>query len=246
MKEYGLKIEYPSDGQIENQVDLILQEGLPQKRKWKDSLKEYLIGPGLSVIFYRSKLILAESFLVYILLVYFFDFLGSYVENKEYLTILMFPMSYLIFHMLSYWAEEQDQIIELKESLYYPFQFVVSLRMFYVSIFFAMCNLVLMNGMSSFEQKGKLCMIGLSSLFLFAFLTIMLCEKRHGIYPVIISSGLWIFLCIMLANCGQQMSYLLFNVMPFVVHVLMFLFSFGLFIYYFGKVGEKYAYACEY
>lgn len=246
MKEQDLKVVYPYESQMKMQMDQILEKGLQPKVTWSDRVKELLIGPGLSVIFYRSKLIFAGSLLIYLFLVYFCDFIGNFVTHKEYFAILTFPMLHLIFHMLSYWSEEQDAIIELKGSLHYSFQYIVSLRMFYVSILSAALNLILMGGFTPFYQMGKVSMIGLSSLFLFAVLTLELCEKINGLQPVIISSGVWALLCIFFSVYGDKISFFLFEIVPLIVHILMFLFSFGLFIYYFGKVGNKYANACEY
>lgn len=245
MKE-DRKVLYPSEEQVRIQMNQILEKGLQPKEPWTNTIKERLIGPGLSVIFYRSKIIFAGSFFIYLFLVYFCYFMGSFVRHQEYLSILAFPMLHLIFHMLSYWSEEQDEIIELKESLHYSFQYIVSLRMFYVSIFSAMLNLILMNGVTPFNQMGKVSMVGLSSLFLFAVLAIMLCEKMNGLQPLFAVSGTWMLFCMFFSVYGEQLSFVLFEIVPFAVHIVMFLFSFGLFIYYFGKVGKKYAYACEY
>lgn len=245
MRKNNFEVLYPKEEQVQIQVSQILDKGLRSKEPWQNRVKEILIGPGLSVIFYRSKLIFVGSFLIYLFLVYFCDFMGNFVAQKEYLAILAFPILHLIFHMLSYWAEEQDSIIELKDSLHYSFQYIVSLRMFYVSILSAVINLVIMGWVTPFHQMEKVSMVGLSSLFLFAAMTLVLCEKMNGLQPIVVASGAWMLLCMILSLYGDKMSFVLFEVIPFIVHLMMFLFSFGIFIYYFGKVGNKYAYACE-
>lgn len=246
MSEQNLKVIYPSEQQKQLQLDEILQKGLPHEEVKRERMKALLLGPGLSVVFYRAKLIFAGSFFLYLILLVLCNYLGRFVSNEEYFALLAFPMSHLIFHMLSYWAEEQDEIIELKESLYYSFQYIVCLRMFYVSIGSAMINLFLMASFVPFYEMGKVGMVGLSSLFLFAILTLYLCENTNGLKPTIISTSIWILLCVMCSMYGDGLSVLLFEVIPLAVHLVIFLFSFGLFIYYFGKVGMKYAYTCEY
>lgn len=235
-----------TEKQIEEQISCILEKSLPPREKGIEKLKERFVGPGLSVIFYNSKLIFVGSLFVYFGLVYFCDFIGNYVKHKEYFTILLYPLFHLMFHMLSYWAEEQEAIIRLKESMHYSFQYMVSLRMFYVSIFSAALNVVLLNSVGSFEHIGKVNMVGLGSLFLFSVLAVMLCEKTRGIQAMLFTVGLWCLGCMILTVYGEKLSFLLFEVMPYTAHVLMLVFCFGLFIYYFGKVGERYAYTCEY
>ncbi len=246
MGEQNWEVIYPSEKQKKLQLNEILEKGLPHEEVKREHIKELLLGPGLSVVFYRAKLIFVGSFFLYLILLILCSYLGKFVSNEEYFSILAFPMLHLIFHMLSYWAEEQDEIIELKESLYYSFQYIVSLRMFYVSIGSAVINLLLMASFVPFYEIGKVGMVGLSSLFLFAVLTLYLCENTNGLKPIMISTSVWMVLCVVCSICGDGLSLLLFEVIPLAVHVVIFLLSFGLFMYYFRKVGMKYAYACEY
>lgn len=246
MKCKEFEILYPSEEQMTVQIDEILDKGLKRKEPWTTRVKELLIGPGLSVIFYRAKLIFMGSFFLYVLLMGVCKYIGELVTYKEYIAIVVFPMLHLIFHILSYWSEEQEVVIELKESLHYSFSYVVSLRIFYVSILSAVCNLILMGTFASFWQMGKVSMVGLSSLFLFASLMLKLCERMSGKQPIMLIFGIWVAICLVLSMYGEGIHIFLFEVLPLVVHILMFAVSFGLFIYYFGKVGNKYAYACEY
>ena len=246
MSEQNWEVIYPSETQKQFQLDEILEKGLLHEEVKRERMKDLLIGPGLSVVFYRAKLLFAGSFFLYLILLVLCNYLGRFVSNEEYFSILAFPMLHLIFHMLSYWVEEQDEIIELKGSLYYSFQYIVSLRMFYVSIGSAVINVILMASFVPFYEMGKVGMVGLSSLFLFAVLTLFLCENTNGLKPIMTSTSVWMLLCVICSICGDGLSVLLFEIIPLAVHVVIFLLSFGLFMYYFGKVGMKYAYACEY
>ena len=246
MSEQNWEVIYPSETQKQFQLDEILEKGLLHEEVKRERMKDLLIGPGLSVVFYRAKLLFAGSFFLYLILLVLCNYLGRFVSNEEYFSILAFPMLHLIFHMLSYWVEEQDEIIELKGSLYYSFQYIVSLRMFYVSMGSAVINLLLMASFVPFYEMGKVGMVGLSSLFLFAVLTLFLCENTNGLKPIMTSTSVWMLLCVICSICGDGLSVLLFEIIPLAVHVVIFLLSFGLFMYYFGKVGMKYAYACEY
>lgn len=246
MREWDWELITPTEEQIDIQVSQIIEKGLVSQPTRIEKLKEQFIGPGLSVIFYKSKLILAGSFLVYLCLVHLCDYIGTYVKHNEFFAILLYPLFHLVFHMLSYWAEEQEEVIRLKESLHYSFQYMISLRMFYVSILSAGVNVVLLSSTTSLEPVGKVNMVGLSSLFLFSVLAVMLCEKTKGLQAILCSIGVWSVVCLFFAIYGEKVSFLLFEVMPFTAHVMMLACCFGIFIYYFGKVGKRYAYTCEY
>ena len=57
MSEQNWKVIYPSEQQKQLQLDEILQKGLTHEEVKRERLKELLLGPGLSVVFYRAKLI---------------------------------------------------------------------------------------------------------------------------------------------------------------------------------------------
>lgn len=238
-------IMYPSEEQISREIEQILDRSRIQKSNLMEIVKAMFIGPGLSVIFYRFKLILLGSFLIYL----FFGLLCQQfvswvkVENSEYMTMLLFPMLHLVFQSLSLWSEEQEEMIELKKTLHYSFSYLVGLRMFYISILSALLNLLAMSQLTSYGYMGKLCAIGFSSMFLFTVIALVLSEYTYGYFSVFTLAVLWAVLCVLLAVYGSGISYVLFELLPVTVHIVMVIASFGLFIYYMGKVGRKYAYA---
>lgn len=59
-------IMYPSEEQISREIEQILDRSRIQKSSLMEIIKAMFIGPGLSVIFYRFKLILLGSFLIYL------------------------------------------------------------------------------------------------------------------------------------------------------------------------------------
>ena len=242
----NLKIPYPDKEVQEKSIQFILEHGLPQKQPFTERLKDIFIGPGFNILFYRSKWILAESVLLYAFLLLFCLAVGIVVKQEEYLFILMFPIMHSSFHSLSCWSEEQDSIIELKESLHFSFYHMVSLRMFYVSIFSAVINVMVTGILNKTPYVGKTCALGLSSLFLFSLLTLLLYEKYHKKQVVFAIILFWTGICLLCSFWGEYFSYFLFETIPLVVHILMVLISFGIFTYYIGKVGNRYAYTCEY
>lgn len=242
----NLKIPYPDKERQTNSINFILDQGLPQKQPRTDYLRDVFIGPGLNILFYRSKLILGESVLLYVFLLLLCSQIGIVADQEEYLMILLFPIMHIAFHNLSCWAEEQDSIIELKESLYFSFYHMVSLRMFYVSIFSAVINVIVTGIINQTPYLWRICALGLSSLFLFSVLTLFLYQRFREKQVMFTTILLWIGICLGCSLYGSYLSHILFEVIPFFVHIFMALTSFGIFIYYIGKVGNRYAYTCEY
>ena len=70
--EYEMKdsIRYPSEEQMSLQIESILDKSHIRRRSASEVIKAAFIGPGFSVIFYRFKLILFGSFLIYLFLAY--------------------------------------------------------------------------------------------------------------------------------------------------------------------------------
>ena len=247
--EYEIKdsIRYPSDEQMSLQIESILDRSQIKRRSASEVIKATFIGPGLSVIFFRFKLILFGSFLIYLFLAFICQLLASCIklEHTEYMVMLLFPMLHLVFQSLSLWSEEQEEMVELKQTLHYSFSYLVGLRMFYISIFSALVNLFTISQLTGWQNVGKLCAIGFSSMFLFTVIVIVLCEHAYGYRPVLGLSLFWAVLCVLLSRYGSGITYVLFELLPVTVHIAMVIVSFGLLLYYMGKVGKKYAYAYE-
>lgn len=245
-KDYITEIEYPDEEVQKAQIQMILEKSMPAKKTFSERLKETYVGPGLGVIFYNGKLVVAGSILIYVMVFFLMFHIEEFVKYKEYLALMMFPLMHLIFYSLSYWAEEQSEIVELKHSLRYSFTYIISLRMFYISILSAVMNTFLILGMFQSEMVWKIGFIGFSSMFLFAALAIFLCEHDGNYYHIMAVAAVWGGLCILLAKYGSMLSHVLFEMMPLAVHGVMAVICFVEFISYIGKVENTNAYTYEY
>ena len=60
MEQYknGSAIVYPSDEQVNQQINFILDKSRIKRRNTLEVIRTTFIGPGLSVVFYRFKLII--------------------------------------------------------------------------------------------------------------------------------------------------------------------------------------------
>ncbi|MDO5409464.1 MAG: hypothetical protein Q4F21_03310 [Lachnospiraceae bacterium] len=243
----NFEIPYPDRQEMRIQMDRILDAGLPPKQSFFEQLKSLYWGPGLKVIFYKSQLAVVMSILLYLLVLKVcWDFRES-VEHSEYLVLMLFPMFYLLFAAMSYWYEEQTEIVELKQSLRYSFTYLISLRMFYAAIFAVFADSVLFLPVMENEYGRKLVMSGFSSMFLFALLSIYLYNRFGKYFHILWLAGGWIVTCCLLTEYGDGVSYLLFEWMPPALHATV---SMGIMVYFFiyvGKVGRKdaYTHACQ-
>lgn len=244
-RDYITDIVYPDEEVQKAQIQMILEKGMPPKKTFLERLKETYLGPGLRVIFYNGKLVVAGSLVIYAMIFLLSFCVEQYVEYKEYLALMMFPLMHLIFYSLSYWAEEQEEIVELKHSLMYSFTYIVSLRMFYISILSGVVNAFLILGMFQSEYIGKIGLIGFSSMFLFAALSIFLCEHGGNHNHIMIVAAGWSALCIILSQYGGALHYVLLEMVPIAVHAVMAVICFVGFISYIRKVGSANAYAYE-
>lgn len=245
-KKYMADVAYPDEKAQRAQIQMILEKSMPAEKTFFERLKETYVGPGLSVIFYNGKFVVAGSMVIYGILCFLTRRMEQHVQYEEYLALMMFPLLHLIFYSLSYWAEEQSDILELKHSLRYSFTYIISLRMFYISILSAVMNIVLVLGMFQLEYIWKIGLIGFSSMFLFATLTVFVCEYGGNYSHILAVAALWGGLCLLLARYGARCAYILFEILPVAVHVIMAVICFVGFISYMRKVENANAYTYEY
>ena len=78
MSEQNWEVIYPSETQKQFQLDEILEKGLLHEEVKRERMKDLLIGPGLSVVFYRAKLLFAGSFFLYLILLVLCNYLGRF------------------------------------------------------------------------------------------------------------------------------------------------------------------------
>ncbi|MDY2629219.1 MAG: hypothetical protein SOW08_13070 [Lachnospiraceae bacterium] len=245
--DYMHEIDYPDPAEIRRQMDLILDRGLPVRRSLQERLLALYRGPGLRVIFYRSNLAAFMSGLIYAGMLALCGYLRDSVEYAEYLLLLVFPMFYFAFSALSYWSEEQEEVVELKQTLRYSFTYIVSLRMFYTAIVSVLADCLLFMAVKDPGTGGKLLAVGFSSTFLFALLSVFLYNHIGNYYHIVFMAVCWAAVCCLLSRYGGGVSWLLFEVIPFTVHGAVALGCMVCFVFYIGKVGENnaYTYSCQ-
>lgn len=240
------EVEYPEEGVIRNQTEMILNKAIPKKNPVSKRIRLLLTGPGLRVVFYKSYLTMICSLAFYAVFFWAYLEIERWVEYKQYLVIMIFPIMNLAFMALSSWSEEQLEIVQLKQTFKYSFTYITSLRLFYVSIVSVIVNATTLLNVVELEHVGKIGVIGFSSMFVFASLSLYLVDKFGRCYNIIWLAAVWCLACIGLSQYGGAVSYILFDVIPLVVHAVIAFLCFEGFIIYMRKVEKRNAYTYEY
>jgi len=227
-----MKIEYPSQEEIQRQKNLILAAAMPEPRTFQERIRETFVTPGLRVIFYQCNAAWLIMGMVYLLMIVGCILSLGKIQYQLFLSFLCCPLLYLAFFFVSLWSEEQTPIIELKQTMRYSFTRLISLRMFYSSIVAMLLNLMLL-GIQSFgllhgtpgiqnnsglpsnlllqgnsglqpdlsmtdfslREMWAVGAAGISSMFLFATLSLYLYQRLNEHWHTGILLLIWVVLC---------------------------------------------------
>ena len=239
MKNDKFEIKYPKDEIIKEQIQLIIDQSIPVKQSLWNEWKDLLFGPGFKIIFYQFYSSILGGLLTYLFLLMAVLHIATYVNHEEYLIIMLFPLFNLLYSLFAYYLEDKE-IHELKQSFKYSFTYITSLQMFYMSIVSMILNTFSMS-MMKLNYLLKIGMIGFSSIFIFALLSLVLYQHYQSIHRIGRLLIIWISTCLLLSQYGDGLGYLLFEIIPITIHVLVLILSFISYVLYIRKVG-KHAY----
>ena len=238
-------VDYPTQEEIEIQTTFIVDTALGQKESLLDRIKKIYVGPGFKMIFYRNYGPTIVTFLVYALYELLFSNYEFYnMSEKTVMTIMEFPICYLMFAFLSCWMDEQDGVIELKKTMHYTNSYIVSLRMFYSSIILTVVNMinsVIIKGYSG-DYFLNVTVVGISCMFIFAVLSLELISRIDKSYGILLLMGAWMILGIIISKIDERFTKIIFEVIPGVVHVSVAVICFIGFVIYVRKVEKRNAY----
>ncbi len=243
-----IEVEYPSEDRMNQQIAQIIHVALPPKKSLWQQIKEIYWGPGPKAIFYQCGSAWVVGMMVYLTVLLGCNYMSNFVKQKEFMALFAFPILYIAFSVISYWSEEQNEMVEFKQSMRYTFTYLISLRMFWVSIVSVMISsIVLLLVYQNKDEVWKIGAVGVSSLFLFATVSLYLYHRFGRYHHIFLMTIVWFAACYVLAMKGQQLSYVLFELMPLAVHVVVAVGCFVGYVYFIRKVEWKnaYAYTCH-
>ena len=131
-----MDVHYPLQSEIQNEIEDIILKGMPQKISFLKRMKKIYLGPGLRVIYYKNLSVFFATFIIYfvVCLGLVLSFEGEIRQfGAAFLGILLF--SYFTCYM-----DEQMQINELRNTMYYSMNYIVSLRLFYTAVVLSLVN----------------------------------------------------------------------------------------------------------
>ncbi|MBR1701217.1 MAG: hypothetical protein IJ716_04615 [Lachnospiraceae bacterium] len=230
----GIKIEYPTEDEIKVQKEKILRVALERKTVSR---------PDFQILFYNCRLILAVGILLYLLLLYFCLMIRGR-GNEGYWVLMMYPFTYFVIYFLSILAEEQSEVVELKQSMKYSFVYVISMRMLYTNVMAVFLNLIMIGILHSAlaAHAWSLAAAGTTADIFLALASLTIYEKTGSAKISGVLFLGWIVGCIWLLLFGQNLYHLLIEVVPLAVHLAVAAFSFLTWFEYMRKVEHKNAY----
>ncbi|MBR1742801.1 MAG: hypothetical protein IJ733_13220 [Lachnospiraceae bacterium] len=251
MEEFEIKkmeVEFPTELERRREREQILRKALPERENVFFKLKRIYLGPGLRVIFYHCEGSLAAAFFLYLCTGFLCYMTGGDFEQKAVMSMVVFPLSFFLFSYLSCFMDEQEEIIELKRSLHYSLGYLLCLRMFYAGIVMILGNLFLLVFIQGFHGHAVWCIaaMGVSSMFLFAGISVYLYHKFGSSLSMGIFLGFWLFLSGGLFRVDREMVRTMIYEVPLFVHVVVAAVVILGFIHYIRKVEKRDAYAFAY
>lgn len=242
-----MEVEFPEEEEIHRQGEWILDAALPGM-SWTERLRNIYYGAGWKTIFYHCGSAWRLLLLLYAGLCLFCWKARVDTEIQMGISILAFPLCYLTFWFVCCCLEEQEEMVELKNSMHYTLSYIMSLRMFYSGILSVFLNLFLLSVINGYEgvQMWKMMAAGASSIFLFAGFALYLYQKtKRGIYIGILIL-FWLALFVLLLPLRSVLLAYLFRQLPLAVHIAVAFGSLIIFAFYIRKVERKdaYSFAC--
>jgi hypothetical protein len=249
MNKKEMEIDFPTEQERKQQIKLILEAAMPEKQSLSKRLKNIYWGPGLKVIFYHCESVWLITAFVYIGVFLLGCMLGkSDIRLQMAMSVLEYPICYLLFSFLSCWLDEQEGVAELKKSMHYSLTYIVSLRMLYSSVILIMVNIAVGIAFNRYQwtEFWTIIAIGTSSMFLFAIVSLYFYHKLLRSYYLGILAGIWMLLAAGIRNLQGSQLFVIVEGIPLAIHAGVAVICFIFMFIYIGKVEKKDAYTFAY
>ena len=152
---------------------------MPQKISFLKRMKKIYLGPGLRVIYYKKSFCIfcdVHNFILsYVLDLYF---LLKEKSGNFGAAFLGMPVFFLLFSYFTCYMDEQMQINELRNTMYYSMNYIVSLRLFYTAVVLSLVNTSFLF-LSGIREKAILSVgvVGVSSMLVFAIIAVYIYHR---------------------------------------------------------------------
>ena len=225
-----MDVHYPLQSEIQNEIEDIILKGMPQKISFLKRMKKIYLGPGLRVIYYKNLSVFFATFIIYfvVCLGLVLSFEG---EIRQFgAAFLGMPVFFLLFSYFTCYMDEQMQINELRNTMYYSMNYIVSLRLFYTAVVLSLVNTSFLF-LSGIREKAILSVgvVGVSSMLVFAGLGVI-----------------WVLLFAVIMRLPETKILFLFEYIPLGIQIATMILCFVALFILVGRMEEKDAYTFAY
>ncbi len=241
-----MKIEYPTEEEIRRHCGQILDAAIPARLTFHENMRSLYWDPGPRIIFHQCGSACLITGMVYLLISTACLLSHDHAKRQIFFSLLCCPLLHLTFSLAAFYSEQQTAVIELKQTLHYSFTRLVSLRMFYTSIAAVFLNLVFLGVLHSHPALNS-CSVrelwtigaaGISSMFLFALLSLYLYRRLGSCRHMAILLLIWLLLCTGILLSEDRIALFLFQTIPPAGHLAAAVSSMVIFTYYTARTPD--------
>ena len=221
-----MDVHYPLQSEIQNEIEDIILKGMPQKISFLKRMKKIYLGPGLRVIYYKNLSVFFATFIIY-----FVVCLGLV----------------LLFSYFTCYMDEQTQINELRNTMYYSMNYIVSLRLFYTAVVLSLVNTSFLF-LSGIREKAILSVgvVGVSSMLVFAIIAVYIYHRWNNYKCFAGLGAIWVLLFAAIMRLQETKILFLFEYIPLGIQIATMIVCFMALFILVGRMEEKDAYTFAY
>ena len=242
-----MDVHYPLQSEIQNEIEDIILKGMPQKISFLKRMKKIYLGPGLRVIYYKNLSVFFATFIIY-----FAVCLGLVLSFEEEIrqfgaAFLGMPVFFLLFSYFTCYMDEQTQINELRNTMYYSMNYIVSLRLFYTAVVLSLVNTSFLF-LSGIREKAILSVgvVGVSSMLVFAIIAVYIYHRWNNYKCFAGLGAIWVLLFAAIMRLPETKILFLFEYIPLGIQIATMIVCFVALFTLVGRMEEKDAYTFAY
>lgn len=232
LTESGFQVDYPAEDEIQAQKRQILAKAFPRMNRL-----------DMGTVFYGSWLLLPIGLMIYAVCVILCVGLAPDPEAGALSAMMAFPVIYFSFFFLSLLSEEQEGMVELKQTMRYSMLYLVSARVLAASVLDILVNvgtfLFLIEDKVDSWSVGA---AGASAMFIMALLFLIIYERTGRVKFTAAVFGGWVLVCCMGLRFRTPVYAFITETVPLAVHIGVVILCFAALLNYIRKVERRIAY----
>ena len=157
------------------------------------------------------------------------------------------PVFFLLFSYFTCYMDEQTQINELRNTMYYSMNYIVSLRLFYTAVVLSLVNTSFLF-LSGIREKAILSVgvVGVSSMLVFAIIAVYIYHRWNNYKCFAGLGAIWVLLFAAIMRLPETKILFLFEYIPLGIQIATMIVCFVALFTLVGRMEEKDAYTFAY